>query len=159
MKLATLPSLKLGTPQPVLFRKQTAAVVLGRSRCWSVCFKPFFWRCRICGSRQVHVCVISHICKKKATVWWGEEAKHRICSTWNLDVFFFAKMLAFRALAVFMLRFLFGLVDMSSAFRCSDEVRFFWAKHWCGGMSSLWSFVWGVCTIHQQYLNRSSAKC
>ena len=64
--------------------------------------------------------------RKKGPLRWGEKAKHRICSTWNLDwLFFFAKMFAFRALAVFMLRFLFGLVDMSSAFRCSDEVRFF----------------------------------
>ena len=158
MKLATVPSLKLEPPNRCFFRKHTAAVVLGRSRCWSVCFKPFL-RCRICGSRQVRCVWLVTSARKELLC---DEVKRPNIEFVLHEIWidcFFAKMLAFRALAVLMLRLLFGLVDMSSAFRCSDEVRFFWAKHWCGGMSSVWSFVWGVCTIHQQYLNRSSAKC
>ena len=60
-------------PNRCFFSKQTAAVVLGRSRCWSLCFKPFL-RCRICGSRKVRcVWLVTSARKNSFVMRWKDQ--------------------------------------------------------------------------------------
>lgn len=70
------------------------------------------------------LCVISHICKKKLVC--DEVKRPKIEYVLHEIWMFFSQKNTFRALAVFLLRLFVRVgIDMSSAFRCSDEVRFF----------------------------------